>query len=231
MFNGHRINCFARWLLALACGLVGSAAPAQETFQYRPAVNLRLINPDPVGFNLYTEGRIANDPSGDGWHLSPRLVYNATDHLSFELHYRFQQSGLDPEPPDYEEWQDQHRVAVEVNPRFPLGTNLTLRVRNRYEHRWIEDSPSDNRTRHRFELLWNTPNWGRVTSIYMMNEIFYDWDSLEFSQNRFFPLGVDVRLSRHLTWRTMYFWEYRFNGSFAGESRHVLNTILDVRLD
>lgn len=231
MLNASRTLCPARSLMSFAWLLLAFAASAQESFQYRPALNLRLIQPQPVGFNLYTEGRIANDPRGDGWHISPRVVYDVSRHLSTELHYRFQQSGLIPTPPGDEEWQDQHRAAVEVNPRFTLATNLTFRVRNRYEHRWIEDSDPDNRSRHRFELLLSTPEWGRVTSIYMMNEIFYDWDSLEFNQNRFFPLGVDVRLSRHLTWRTMYFWEYRFAGSNAGDSRHVLNTILDVRLD
>jgi len=207
-----------------------SAAKAEDEVQYRPALWLTFWEAGPFEVAGYGEMRFSTESlSPFGYLFGPRLGYRVADWLTLRANYTYIESDVNTSAGTQKVFS--HRTEFEVNPAFNLTDSLRFRLRNRYEHRWIQDVPDDNRSRHRPELTWTLSGLGPLNAFQFWNETFFDWDSSEVTLNRFSPAGVRLRLTELSALRLFYFWEHRFAqfGALQPDA-HVFYTLLEFKL-
>lgn len=91
----------------------------------------------------------------------------------------------------------QFRPELEINPHFDLSKQLSLEWRNRMEWRMNEgQSFTMHRLRNRLQLAWTLPKpVGPLTRIFANNEWLTDLGKGQWTENRFVPLGVTVKVA------------------------------------
>jgi hypothetical protein len=222
-----RKRAFKMILALLATAFV---TPAEDEAQYRPALWLTLWDAGRFDVAGYGEIRYSTEKLAPfGYLFGPRLGYRATDWLTLRAGYTYIEADVNTPAGTREVFS--HRSEFEVNPAFNLTGSLRFRLRNRYEHRWIEGAANDNRTRHRPELTWTLRGTGPLDAFQAWNETFLDWDSGEVTLNRFSPAGVRFRLNDLAALRLFYFWEHRLSqfGSLQPDA-HVFYTLFEFKL-
>jgi len=207
-----------------------SVAVAEDEAQYRPALWVTFWEAGRFDVAGYGEIRYSTENLAPfGYLFGPRFGYRVADWLTLRANYTFIEADVNTAAGTQEVLS--HRVEFEVNPAFNLTDSLRFRLRNRYERRWIENLPIDNRTRHRPELTWALRGLGPLDAFQFWNETFFDWDSSEVTLNRFSPAGVRFRLTELSALRLFYFWEHRFAqfGALQPDA-HVFYTLLELKL-
>lgn len=128
--------------------------------------------------------------------LSEQLKYNACKNLALELHYTyFHSANVVPKSP----WRWTHRLEVEVNPTFDIDPKLKIRTRNRLEIRRIEKTPRIQYVfRQRTAFVVPLENMGRLKSYTLHNELFYDFATHLFNQDRFSPCQLNFEITKEV---------------------------------
>jgi hypothetical protein len=128
------------------------------------------------------------------------------------------------------EFRSQQRGEFQLTPHWPIGRHMTMSFRNRLELRWGDGVDGMNeRTRHRIRLTVPTPQWNAVRAVYFSNEVFYDFDRDDLSENRLVPLGVRIPLHDRAGLRFGYMLRSARSGG-AWATGHILYTGLSLRI-
>ncbi|MBI3879927.1 MAG: DUF2490 domain-containing protein [Verrucomicrobia bacterium] len=198
--------------------------------QYRVGLSLKLLDLPPWSFTTYGEFRKTDSHTlHDGMAFWEKLQFDYFTNLTLCVNYTYVDVETTSAKSGLTRWQSTHRAEFEANPHWHVATNVTFRIRNRYEHRWVEVRGTNDRTRHRPELVFETSHLGPLTSIFVNDEVFYDWNLRRPTENRFTPLGLEWRLSKQVSLRTYYFWDHFRSGS-QWNDMHVFYTVFDVSL-
>jgi hypothetical protein len=219
----------ARICLILLLGFVvrpptGRAADEWATWQL---LSLKYLDTRNFDLVFYGELRSSFKPSRfGGYLLSQQVKLDLLPNLGAGVNYTF--LSLPSENSD--ELTDTHRAEFELVPRFKAGNWLEVSARQRLELRWLEGrrGPSE-RTRHRLQLDFPVHCAGRLRSVFLYDEVFYDYTQHRVTENRITPIGLDFRLTKKMNFSVFYTLQELRAGD-GWYNRHVLNTMLSVAL-
>lgn len=216
--------------LVLTAVLVANAASADDVL-WVGSWQLKPVDTKFVDLVHYGELHVSDHaPAPLQYQLTGRVVYEPWKSLGFALGYSYLERQVHNAATD--DWDDvyTHRFEVEVNPRWDLGKSVRLSLRNRFEERWVEDKAGTYpRTRHRLELAVPVKNAGPVSEVFSFVEPFFDLRTGKNSEDRYAPLGVTFRLSKHVSLRTYYVWQ-TVQGPSGWSNNHMLWTHWNINL-
>lgn len=226
--NFHRFIRPARpWVAALLVFCLGMfPARAGDDFQSWHTVSLRWLDTSAVRLTAAAHVRFVEDSSDFAlWRVGQAASTELFPWLRAGVAYRYTESrNLTGD------WRHQHRGEVQLTPRWQPGERVTLSLRNRLELRANEGASDLNeRLRHRLQLNVATPGWRPLQAIYFSDEIIYDFDRREISENRAVPLGLNFRLQERANWRVYYQLRSK-RGANDWTHAHILGTGLSLRL-
>jgi hypothetical protein len=228
---GSRMRPFPRGVFhcaAVFAALGVALSPRGDDTQWRPALQLKALDTEHIDFVGYFEWRFSDAfPNPAGFVVSPQLKFDYLRNLQFGVNYTY-----NPFESPYNDAGDtveviQQRAEFEVNPSVKLGHRAALVFRNRYEHRWFEDAPQNDRSRHRVELNVPLKHCEPLKSVFAQYEFFYDWTHERHSENRITPVGVEWKLGGPMSLRTYYLLQSRRAGATWYDS-HAVYTMLRV---
>jgi hypothetical protein len=227
--NGRLRAPWAAGRIAVACLVAGGAAtpaPAGDDFQSWHSVSLRWLDTPAVRLTSAAHIRLVDDSSDFAlWRIGQAAATELRPWLRAGLAYHYTEAkNADGE------WRYQHRGEIQLTPRWRIGEGITLSLRNRLELRANQGvSDLNERTRHRVQLTVATPGWRPLRGVYASDEVFYDFDRRELSENRLVPLGLNVRLGEATDWRVFYLLRST-RGAEDWTHAHILGTSLGFRL-
>ncbi len=197
----RRIAFLTISLLTLASAL---PAKADGTFQawYQNTIWYRL-NPH-WSIGNYLDLRV-NDAIDDvhTWMVSPRIRYDVNPNLQLQ----FNTTWVDAFNAENTRLVDSFRLELEANPTFPLTSQLTFSMRNRFEWRWMEGNEDFNtRIRTRPQLEWFVSKTGVFRGFFANYEMIWDFDQERMSETRLVPFGLIFRPTEKLDLRLSYLW-------------------------
>ncbi len=150
-------------------------------------------------YKLYTIGEIRLNKD-----ISRVYYYRITENFSFqafpgldlEAHYSY----ITNKSKGATQFKHTSRLELEVNPTLNFDNGISATWRNRLELlKKQRVSHIQFVVRHRALLSFPIENWGCLTSIKTYDEVFYDFDTNKFTQNRFVPFQLSFVLHRDLT--------------------------------
>lgn len=206
------------------CAIVSLCA---DDFGSWHALSLKVVDTDRVDLVGTAQARFYEGSSELlQYRLTPRLIVDPSRYLRTTLGYTYLPTRLS----DSDEFIDQHRLELELTPRWPVNDRLTFELRNRLEIRWIEGlSGTNERSRHRLGARYRVREAGFFRSVFLSDEVIYDFDRGDVSQNRLVPLGFGFHLSRK-TGFNFYYMLQSFQVSGRWSHAHVLGTHLSFSL-
>ncbi len=145
----------------------------------------------------WAETRHGEDASRLGlWMVQQKVYYRIAPDWEVGL------GGSHLDVKDFEgDWNHQTRLELELNPRWELGDESVLLLRNRLEFRRFDREKERHGlvTRHRI-LYAKRANWfGRMNRFEVSNEFFFDTQKGTLSENRFRPLNLFFDTGSHST--------------------------------
>ena len=124
-----------------------------------------------------------------------KLAYDVGDHFSLGMNYVYASARRTPADP----FLDEHRWETEVNNHWSLSDRLDIDLRHRLDLRFLEARAGVNeRSRHRLGFSYRVRQAGPVESVFMSDEVFYDYDRHELTENRIVPAGIGFKLSERI---------------------------------
>lgn len=120
----------------------------------------------------------------------------------------------------------ENRLSVASTVRFPIG-RFTLSDRNLIERRLRHPGGDSTRYRNRLQVDHPVGPAKHKLSLFVSDEVFYDWSFDEWVRNRF-AVGVTKVLSKHLT-GDFYYLRQDDSHALPGDL-HVIGTALRIRL-
>jgi hypothetical protein len=200
---------------------------ASDEFASWQALNLKYLDTRYVDLVFYGEVRESFEPSRfGGYLLSQQMKFALHPNLSGGINYTFISSPARKT----DHLQDTHRAEFELTPHFKLGDGVEVNTRQRLELRWVEgQSGVSERSRSRLQLDFPMHDTGRLSSVYVSGEIFYDYTQHQFTESRFVPVGMTFRLSKKTSLSTFYMWQELRSGQ-QWYNRHILGTTLSISL-
>lgn len=130
-----------------------------------------------LGIHLKSEQWFLDDVSRLGlYNFTPGAKYSWSEHVDFELNYRFQRLKL------LDELTTEHRVEIIPSLKGEWA-GFKFELRNRLELRNI-DGENSLRLRERIQIKRNFKHKNWDFDYYISNEIFFDSDPNDFNQNR-----------------------------------------------
>lgn len=179
---------------------------AEDDFQYWQRLQFKAIDTKYFDFTTYGELRFAEDASDfHFWQTSQKFQFDPIKHLSLGINYTHLQEEVLDSRTRKDEFKYHNRLELEINPYFNITDYVKVKNRNRMEFRWIEDRGSDNA---RFRHLWQVevPIKGVLIlqSVYTNDELFYDFNREQFTQNRWIPGGITLGIYKKNVLRIFY---------------------------
>lgn len=208
--------------------LISARAEAEDDFQYWSRYSFQILDTEYVDISNYSEMRFFDD-AGDFslWLTTQKLKVDPFKFLSLEAHYTFLQIEVLDSKSGEEEFKNQHRLELEVSPHWTWDERLTISNRNRLTFRWIEGKGSDNgRFRQMWGLSYAPKNVKWLKSVYANDEIFYDFNTRSFNQNRLTPIGFKFPLYGKTTWQLFYMVQFQKKDTWS--SNHILGSQLNI---
>lgn len=210
-------------LLAFACASTPVArADDLQAWQWLTA---EVFSDEDWRFYLYVDNRIGDDLSRSYLRIvSPRLKYHLDENVDLGLGYAF----LDIDPlsaaaGDF--WQ--HRAEFEFNPHFSSGP-WSFHNRNRMELRWNDGQGRRlPRLRNRIEARYQLED-GFFAHLYANNEFFFDLTRGDYTENRFVPAGLGMKLSDRAILNLFYMIQSRERAD-GWEHAHVIGAFLQIK--
>jgi Protein of unknown function (DUF2490) len=217
-----------RFLIALVL-LSPCCSPvfASDEFASWQALNLKYLDTRYVDLVFYGEVRESFEPSRyGGYLLSQQMKFALHPNLGGGINYTFISSPARKT----DHLQDTHRAEFELTPQFKLGDGVEVNTRQRLELRWVEGQAGvSERSRSRLQLDFPMHDLGRLSSVYVSGEIFYDYTQHQFTESRIVPVGMTFRLSKKTSLSTFYMLQELRSGQ-QWYNRHILGTTLSISL-
>jgi hypothetical protein len=120
----------------------------------------------------------------------------------------------------------ENRLTLPVTLRFNLD-KFRLSDRNQFEHRIRNSGLRTNRYRNRFQVEHPVGNKDWSLSLFVADEVFYDWAVDRWVRNRF-SIGVSKVFNKHFT-QDLYYLRQNDGVSVPGDL-NVIGTTLRFRL-
>jgi hypothetical protein len=128
--------------------------------------------------------------------ISENFACKTLPYLDLEAHYSF----IEQKNRGAKSFKNTNRLEFELNPFFTFDNGITCKWRNRLE---LAKRQGVSRiqfvARHRCMISFPIENYGSLTSVNMYEEIFYDFDTNQFNQNRFTPIELSFIFNREMT--------------------------------
>ena len=130
------------------------------------------------------------------WNFRQGVFFNYNKNLTFGLNYLYKdqknESGA---------WSDEHRLEVLTTVKWKFA-RFNFSDRNQYEYRTLGN---DQKSRYRNSLRVSKPInlHGLDLTPFLKNEIYYDFDTSQLNQNRFF-LGFTYKLNKQTRFELYY---------------------------
>ena len=145
-------------------------------------------------YKLYTQAEVRLNRNSSRFcylKISECFAYQALPCLTLEAHYSYLYHKGRGSP----HFINTGRIELEVNPKWKLHDAVTIVWRNRFEliknahiPRW------GTAFRHRVGIVLKPFDKERLVSIGCSNEVFYDFHTRKFTQNRFKPLEISFEI-------------------------------------
>ena len=149
------------------------------------------------------------------------FTFRYGDHLTVAPHYLH--IGMQPFA-GRRIWEN--RLVLPVTLRFNIG-NFRISDRNQFERRIRNSGLKANRYRNRFQVDHPVGNKDWQLSLFVADEVFYDWFVERWVRNRFLIGGTKV-FTKHFT-QELYYMRQNDGVSLPGDL-HVIGTTLRFRL-
>jgi hypothetical protein len=120
----------------------------------------------------------------------------------------------------------ENRLTFPVNLRFNVG-NLRFSDRNQFERRWRNSGVKSTRYRNRFQIEHPIGSDKLTLSLFIADEVFYDWTFDRWVRNRF-SVGAIKVFNKHFT-QDFYYLRQNDGVSVPGDL-NVIGTTLRFRL-
>lgn len=150
----------------------------------------------PLSFSIYAKINTDNHwKEVRAIQISEQLAYQASENWSFELHYTYINGKSVVKG---SQWLWRHRAELEANYTFNLSCKNSIKTRNRLEIRKEKQQPKliyRLRQRTLFEIALDHSIF-KSFSIY--NEIFYDFKTHRFNQDRICPFQLTFELTEKI---------------------------------
>jgi hypothetical protein len=225
-----RILTWRASVILLFATLATAAGRADDKFQWRPAVSIRLLNTPKWDVTAGEEVWISGQgPNPTYWQSTARVRYKGIPYVWIGAGYSYIENQTANSHGQAVSLY-QNRAEFEVSPHFELTNGWRFLNRNRVEFRWIEDAPEEStRTRNLFEVIYPLKLPAPFEDMFSSAEIFYNWTIMRFTEYRLSPVGFDIKLSSHASLRTYYTWrEVLSSGEW--NTTQVFWTVLNLRL-
>jgi hypothetical protein len=182
------------------------AAPVTKNFDFNILGTLRL-------------GRDWSRPVDE--RIGAGFTFRLGDHLTVSPHYLH--IGMQPLP-RRRIWEN--RLVLPVTVRFNAGA-FRISDRNQFERRMRNSGERTNRYRNRFQMDHPIGDKDWQLSMFIADEVFYDWAIERWVRNRFSVGGIKV-FNKHFT-QDLYYLRQNDGVSTPGDL-NVLGTTLRFRL-
>lgn len=207
----------------------GIEARADDDFQYWSQLSLKPYKSERFDVVIFTDARLMDNAEKMGlYFISPRVVYHHSKSLDLGINYTFQESRRTAPSAADDSYNSQQRIECEINPQWPLAEWLKLKMRNRFEFRWIEARGWDN-TRYRQRWMFEFPlkNALPLRSIYINSEFFYDFPQRNISENRSVPLGLNFKLRENVGFSVFHMIQSQ-KGSDSWASNQIVGSLISI---
>jgi Protein of unknown function (DUF2490) len=173
-------------------------------------------------FNILGTLRIGRDFSHPvDERIGAGFTYRLGTHVTISPHYVH--IGMQPVP-RRRIWEN--RLTLPITFRFNAG-NFRLSDRNQFERRLRNSGLKTNRYRNRFQVEHPIGDKDWQLSLFVADEVFYDWAIDRWVRNRFLVGGIKV-FNKHFT-QDLYYLRQNDGVSVPGDL-NVLGTSLRFRL-
>ena len=210
--------------LCVVCFFVVHDAQAQSRSDNQQWTDVQLAAPvtSAIDFNIIGGLRIGRDithPVDE--RVGVGFTFRFGDHVSFAPHYLH--IGTQPFE-GRRAWEN--RVVLPVTLRFDAG-KFRLSYRNQFERRYRNTGVKTNRDRNRFMVEHPIGPDRYKLSLFVSDELFYDWSVDRWVRNRF-AIGVSKVFNKHFT-QEFYYLRQNDGVSLPGDL-NVIGTTLRFKL-
>ena len=211
-------------ILCFLCLFVAHDAQAQSDSDNQQWTEVQLAAPvtGTIDFNVLGQLRLGRDithPVDE--RIGVGFTFRFGEHVSFAPHYLH--IGTQPFE-DRRGWEN--RVVVPVTFRFNPG-KYRLSYRNQFERRYRSTGAKTNRDRNRFQVEHPVGPDKYKLSLFVSDEVFYDWAVDRWVRNRF-TIGASKEFNKHFT-QDFYYLRQNDGVSLPGDL-NVLGTTLRFKL-
>lgn len=185
-------------LFALAIGFFFSTLGATEwDLEYWQYVRFENWKSKPYSIYTIGEVRLRDDLSQFYYYrIAENFAYQALPHLDLEAHYSY----IYYKTRTSMRFNSVNRFEFEANPDLTLCNGIQLIWRNRLELLKKQDIKHFQFViRQRLMAVIPIECAGKLTAIHVYDEVFYDFDTHKFTQNRFAPLELTFQLTERVT--------------------------------
>lgn len=147
-------------------------------------------------YRLYTIGEMRYKSSLTSiyyYRIAANFAYQVKPYLDLEAHYSYIYNKSEGAA----RFSNVNRLELEVNPSKRFENGIALKWRSRLEL-LKQEGVAYIQFVFRDRLMVQIPikNCGRLTSIHLYDEVFYDFKTHRFTQNRFVPLELSFALNQ-----------------------------------
>ena len=219
---------FCLWVMGWM--LCGHAQTCQANDDFQSWNTLELVKSLDSTWEIFflPEIRIRDNASQLFYHEYRQGVrWKPSKHLQAGLNYLFARNSSSGKP------REEHTGELDVTPKTTLGP-LQLSLRGRLALRAIQGSSGEQEWQFRLmpKLAYPTRVAGRTLTLYIADDLFYDYTRAAWNQNRVF-LGVSApvgkRCGAEMTVDVYYMLQSQLGKRHDWSSNHILGTKLSVR--
>jgi hypothetical protein len=211
-------------LLCFLCFFVAHDAQAQSDSDNQQWTEVQLAAPvtGTIDFNIIGGLRIGRDISHPvDERVGVGFTFRFGEHVSFAPHYLH----IATQPfEDRRGWEN--RVVLPVTLRFAVG-DFRLSDRNQFVRRYRSTGLKTNLYRNRFQVEHPVGPDRYKLSLFVSDEVFYDWAVDRWVRNRF-AVGASKVFNKHFT-QDFYYLRQNDGVSLPGDL-NVLGTALRFKL-
>lgn len=204
----------------------GYSTLGSDVFASWNSLTLKTLDTEYVDLITSAETRFYDNEQGFRQALFKQSVSTQpTRYLAANVNYGFlpTRTGQD------QGWLEEHRLEMEVVPKWRTSEDLTLEFRNRLELRWMENrSGLNERSRHRVKGILKVSGLDPVDSIFASEEVLLTYSDFWFQQNWLIPFGVTLKIHPKAKFSAYYMLQSAHVLEFEWRHAHIFGTDLSL---